>query len=65
MENGAVGNIIGGKEGLGEYISIGNRAVQIRKTEEMNISFTENEMFYSIDTDLGIEEVEKFIENLK
>lgn len=65
MEKGAVGNIIGGKEGVGQYTSMGGRTVQIRETDEINVSFTDHEMFYSIDTDLGIEEIERFIENLK
>lgn len=65
MEVGAYGNNTIGKETVGEYISIDNKEVQMRKEEEINISFTDNDIFYSIDTDLGMEEVEKFIENLK
>lgn len=64
-EVGAYGNNSVGKETVGKYISIGGKDVQMRKEEEINISFTDNDIFYSIDTDLGMEEVEKFIENLK
>lgn len=64
-EVGAYGNNAVGKETVGKYISIGDKDVQMRKEEEINISFTDNDIFYSIDTDLGMDEVEKFIENLK
>ena len=62
---GAYGNNSVGKETVGEYVSIGGKDVQMRKEEEINISFTDNGIFYLIDTDLEIEEVEKFIESLK
>ncbi len=64
-ERGAYGKNAVGKEIVGEHISIGGKNVQMRKEEEINISFIDNGIFYLIDTDLEIEEVEKFIESLK
>ena len=64
-EAGTYGNSIVGKESSGEHIIMGDREIQIRENRETNLSFTENDIFYSIDTDMEIEEVEKFIESLK
>ncbi len=64
-EVGTYGNSTIGKELAGDYITIGGRDVQIRENKEINISFIDNDIFYSIDTDIEIEEVEKFIEGLK
>lgn len=64
-EAGTYGNSTVGKESGGEHIIMGDREIQIRENREINLSFTENDIFYSIDTDMEIEEVEKFIEGLK
>ncbi len=64
-EVGTYGNSIEGKKAVGEYITIGGREIQIRESEEINLSFTDNDIFYSINTDMEIEEIEKFIEGLK
>lgn len=64
-EVGTYGNSTVGNEPVGEYITIDGREIQIRESEEFNLSFTDNDIFYSINTDMEIEEVEKFIEGLK
>lgn len=55
----------GGREALGTQEEIGGRNVHISTEEGINIIFAEDGIIYTIDTTLGLEEVEKIIEGLK
>ncbi len=55
----------GGKEVIGKQEEMGGRNVYISMEDGINIIFMEEDIIYTIDTNLNLEEAEKVIENMK
>lgn len=55
----------GGNEVLGQQRRIGDRNVYISTEDDINIIFMEDDIIYTIDTNLDLSEAEKVVENLK
>lgn len=63
--NGDIFKNKGGNEVLGQQRQIGDRNVYISTEDDINIIFAENDIIYTIDTNLDLSEAEKIVENLK
>ncbi|MEH2959797.1 DUF4367 domain-containing protein [Candidatus Merdisoma sp. JLR.KK006] len=63
--NGDIFKNKGGNEVLGQQRQIGDRNVYISTEDDINIIFAEDDIIYTIDTNLDLSEAEKIVENLK
>lgn len=63
--NGDIFKNKGGNEVLGQQRRIGDRNVYISTEDDINIIFMEDDIIYTIDTNLELSEAEKVVENLK
>lgn len=63
--NGDIFKNKGGNEVPGQQRQIGDRNVYISTEDDINIIFAEDDIIYTIDTNLDLSEAEKIVENLK
>lgn len=64
-EQGVLFKYKGGRGGVGQQKEIGGRDVHISMEDGINIIFMEDDIIYTIDTNLDLSEAEKVVENLK